>query len=268
MSNGDPFASSSSEIPLTVMLDESVQAHREHLAKRIRVAGTGGTLPQRAKAMARVLVEGLPADIACFFLELPSNVIYTGGAEWQSVPRTSDKTTLRQPNQTARHRLERLVLAARGQRDVQIHRAARSDAAWRAHLVAPLANSEGTIIGYLVLGRRKRDFVADDVATLAGLRRLLSSALSAGADLPTEPTTLPPAALHAFFQATDDAFLLVDPNFIIRALNPAFHALTGWDAAVIGQHCWETIRCHDDDGIPFCGTVQCPLYAAKPVSGA
>jgi signal transduction histidine kinase/PAS domain-containing protein len=268
MTTPDLFASSATDIPLATLLEESAQARREQLARRIRAAR--GTVPQRAKALARVLVEGLPAEIACFFLDLPGNLIFAGGVERHTGTQAGAAPVLRQPSPAVRQRLQRLAAQTQtqGATTVQIQRATRAGAAWRAQLVAPLCDVAGANIGYLVLGRRTRDFAADDLITLAGLARHLAAALAATADPPTAPDTLPPAALHAFFQATDDAFLLLDADFTIRALNPAMHALTGWDTALIGQTCQEVIRCHDEQGIPFCGTVQCPLYGAKAASSS
>ncbi len=265
MTTPDLFASSSTEIPLAALLEESVQAHREQLARRIRAAH--GTVPQRAKALARALVEGLPAEVACIFLDLPGGLVCAGAVERQPADaHAGTPASLRQPSAALRQRLQRLAAQAQGATAVQVQRATRTSAAWRAHLVAPLRDAAGASIGYLVLGRRTRDFAADDLITLAGLTRHLAAALAATADPPTAPATLPPAALHAFFQATDDAFLLLDADFTIRALNPAVHALTGWDAALIGQTCQEVMRCHDEQGVPFCGTVHCPLYGAKPAA--
>jgi signal transduction histidine kinase len=261
MNSADLFASSSSEIPLADLLEARAQAQRDHLTRRLRAIR--GTVPQRAKAAARVLAEGLPAEIACIFLALPGELVFAGGCERH--PGT-DVALWRQPASATRQRLMRLAEQAQAHATTLPHqiRAARAGAAWRAHAIQPIADATGTTIGWLVMGRRTLDFIPDDLVTLAELSRPLAIVLAAAVDPPSDPASLPPAAMQAIFGATDDAALLLAPDFTMQALNPAWQTLTGWNVPILGQPCLDVLRCHDDQGIPFCGTVQCPLFAARP----
>lgn len=73
-------------------------------------------------------------------------------------------------------------------------------------------------------------------------------------------------ALETLAAVTDESILMIDGNFTIRLVNPALTQLIGWNEDVIGRSCQEVIRCSDERGVPHCGTVQCPLFAARPPS--
>ncbi|MBA3825868.1 MAG: PAS domain-containing sensor histidine kinase [Ktedonobacterales bacterium] len=265
---GDLFDSSSAAIPLDALgefIDGTDKVDRLLLGLRETVLGA--PFHRRARAACAALVKGLPADIACIFLERPTGLVYAGGIELQTDRAHPAQMVLRQPAQAMRHRLHRLATRARTHTDLRVFANTRPAARWLAHLAIPLTRDTAPL-GWLVVGRHAEHFASEESEMLVVVAASLA-ALLAESD-PTDPlATLPSETLHAVLQATDDAFLLIDERFTIRALNPAFYGLTGWDAAVVGRHCQEVIRCHDDERIPLCGTVLCPLHrATPPVLGA
>ncbi len=264
---GDLFDSSSAAIPLAA-LGEFIEGtdKAERLVLGLREMVLGAPFHRRARAACAALVKGLPVDIACVFLDRPTGLVYAGGIELQPDREHPPGMVLRQPAQAMRHRLHRLATRARSQADPRVFPNTRPDARWLAHLAIALVR-DGATMGWLVLGRHASPFSPEDTETIRVAAAALA-ALLAESD-PSDPlAALPGETLHAVLQATDDAFLLIDERFTIRALNPAFYALTGWDAAVVGRHCQEVIRCHDEERIPLCGTIHCPLHrAALPVQG-
>lgn len=53
--------------------------------------------------------------------------------------------------------------------------------------------------------------------------------------------------------------MLVDRDWRIRVVNPAFTMLTGWAGDALGKPCADVIRCQDDAGAVLCQTTGCPL---------
>jgi signal transduction histidine kinase len=269
MTNGDYLSSSSTEISLTALLEaQSDHPRADHLAQQMRLISTRVAASQRAKEFTRALVEELPADIACIYLDSPSGMTYVGGMERQSLPQEEGRMVLRQPGQPMRHRLHRIAMRERGSQEPRQRTMTRPNAAWQAYLTIPLQQGADQPIGYLVVGRRKETFAPDDVLVVGFAAQQLPAALAdvAQAQMATADQ-LSVEALQSIIQAANEGILLLDSDFRIRLLNPAFQTLTGWDAEVLGQTCMQVIRCHDDQGIAFCGTVRCPLYhAAIPLA--
>ena len=95
-------------------------------------------------------------------------------------------------------------------------------------------------------------------------------------------TTHPPPALdeaahaddahspgRAVFAVTSEAIVLLDEDFTIREVNPAFTTILGWsEKDAVGRRCSEIIRCRDDRRMLLCDTPRCPLHEAFSGSAA
>ncbi|HLJ81620.1 MAG TPA: PAS domain S-box protein, partial [Ktedonobacterales bacterium] len=63
------------------------------------------------------------------------------------------------------------------------------------------------------------------------------------------------------FALTSEAIVLLDEDFTIREINPAFTTILGWsEQDTVGRRCSEVVRCRDDRRMLLCGTSRCPLH--------
>ncbi len=154
-------------------------------------------------------------------------------------PRPTQLRTLRQI-------ATRALLAQ--QKDVLRHRSSCGSL-----IALPVNTSAGDPLGALVLSTPS---VAISTTELARLVDLTSNIAE---KFPQPTFAAASSVVRAVFQATTDGAIHIDQKHRLRALNPAFSALTGWGVEALGISCRTVIACHDEADHPLCGTDRCPL---------
>ncbi len=129
-----------------------------------------------------------------------------------------------------------------------------------ALIALPVTTPAGDPLGALVLGAPIPPFNSTELTMLVDLIGTLA------AKFPQPAFSAASSVVQAVFQATTEGAIHIDKQLRLRALNPAFRALTGWGVETLGMPCRTVIACHDEAGHSLCCTDRCPLVNALETS--